>query len=59
MINRKKKLRIYQVILLLTGIILILFTYLKKNDENVEKIISKNWGEKIEERLKKKKRRRC
>ena len=54
MINRKKKLRIYQVILLLTGIILILFTYLKKNDENAEKIISKSLGEKIEKRLKNK-----
>ena len=54
MINRKKKLRIYQIFLLLTGIILILFTYLKKNDENAKKIISKSLGEKIEERLKNK-----
>ena len=51
MINRKKKLRIYQSILLIIGIFVVLYTYSKKNNPNQEKIISNSLQEKIEKQL--------
>tara|TARA_E500000178_G_scaffold325377_1_gene352686 strand:+ start:1319 stop:1921 length:603 start_codon:yes stop_codon:yes gene_type:complete len=49
--NRKKKLRIYQLIFLFVGIIIIVFTYINKNDSNQNEIISKNLQKKIEKQI--------
>ena len=51
MINRKKKLRIYQSILLIIGIFIVLYTYSKNNNHEQEKIISNSLQEKIEKQL--------
>ena len=51
MTNRKKKLRIYQSIFLIVGILIVLFTYSKNNNSNQEKIISKSLQKKIEKQL--------
>ena len=40
--DRKKKLRIYQIIFLIVGTLIILLTYIQKDDLNQEKIISEN-----------------
>ncbi|RPG95696.1 MAG: hypothetical protein CBE46_000550 [Candidatus Pelagibacter sp. TMED286] len=47
----KKKLRIYQLIFLFVGIIIIVFTYINKNDSNQNEIISKNLQKKIEKQI--------
>ena len=47
MTNRKKKLRIYQSIFLIVGILIVLFTYSKNNNSNQEKIISKSLQKKL------------
>ncbi len=49
--NRKKKLRIYQLIFLFVGIMIIVFTYINKNDSNQNEIISKNLQKKIEKQI--------
>ena len=54
--DRKKKLRFYQIVFLITGIVLILFTYLSKSNSDKEKIISKSLEKKIEKKLKIKKK---
>mgnify|MGYP002061567840 FL=1 len=47
--DRKKKLRIYQIILLISGILIILLTFVKENIPTEEKIISDNLKKIIEE----------
>ena len=47
--DRKKKLRIYQIILLISGTLIILFTFVKKNIPKEETIISDNLKKIIEE----------
>ena len=47
--DRKKKLRIYQIILLISGTLIILFTFVKKNIPTEEKIIPNNLKKIIEE----------
>ena len=47
--DRKKKLRIYQIILLISGTLIILLTFVKKNIPTEEKIISDNLKKIIEE----------
>ena len=47
--DRKKKLRIYQIILLISGTLIILLTFVKKNIPTEEKIISANLKKIIEE----------
>tara|TARA_B100001057_G_scaffold493465_1_gene587927 strand:- start:2524 stop:3126 length:603 start_codon:yes stop_codon:yes gene_type:complete len=49
--NRKKKLRIYQLIFLFVGIIIIVFTYINKDNSNKNEIISKNLQKKIEKQI--------
>ena len=46
--DRKKKLRIYQIILLISGILIILLTFVKENIPTEEKIISDNLKKVIE-----------
>ena len=48
--DRKKKLRIYQIILLISGTLIILLTFVKKNIPTKEKIISDNLKKIIEEK---------
>ena len=50
--DRKKKLRIYQVIFLISGVIIILFTYLNKKDLSERKLISNDLQQKIEKKSK-------
>ena len=50
--NRKKKLRLYQIFFFISGLIIILFTYLKTIENKQDKIISKNTKQKIEKQLK-------
>ena len=50
--DRKKKLRIYQVIFLISGVIIILFTYLNKKDLSERKLISNDLQKKIEKKSK-------
>lgn len=40
--DRKKKLRLYQVIILLIGLTIVSITYLQKNNSDQAKIISDN-----------------
>ena len=47
--DRKKKLRIYQIILFISGTLIILFTFVKKNIPTEEAIISDNLKKIIEE----------
>ncbi len=49
--NRKEKLRLYQIIFLISGLSIVLFTFLKKNNLEQDKIISKNLQKKIERQL--------
>ena len=51
MIDRKKKLRLYQAIFLFIGLIIIVFTYTKKNNSKQNEIISKNLQKKIEKQI--------
>ena len=51
MIERKKKLRITQIILLILGLIIILFTYTGKKNYSGEEIIPKETQEKIDKQL--------
>ena len=46
--DRKKKLRIYQIILFISGTLIILLTFVKKNTPTEEKIISDNLKKVIE-----------
>ncbi len=52
--ERKKKLKIIQLVLLTVGILVIFYTYMNKNNSSVEKIISKETQEKIKKQLAKK-----
>ena len=52
MMNRKKKLRLYQTIFLFIGTLIIMFTYAKKDDLGQEKIISKDLEKKIQGKIK-------
>ena len=54
MVDRKKKLRFVQIILLFTGIIIVLFTYLQKNKSIESSIISKEIKTEINDNLLKK-----
>ena len=49
--NRKKKLRLYQVIILLIGLTIVSITYLQKNNSDQTKIISDNLKDKIDENI--------
>ena len=49
--NRKKKLRLYQIIILLIGLTIVSITYLQKNNSDQTKIISDNLKDKIDENL--------
>ena len=49
--DRKKKLRIYQIIFLIVGTLIILLTYIQKDDLNQEKIISENLEKKIQQKI--------
>ena len=51
MMNRKKKVRIIQLSLLIVGTLIIFLTYYGKNEKFDEQIISKESQKKIEERL--------
>lgn len=48
MINRKKKIKIIQLLLLFSGILIIYFTYYNKETNDKENIISKEVKEKVE-----------
>ena len=52
--DRKKKLRLYQVLFFSIGLSIILFTYYQKDFSDKEKIISKNLQEKIDKQTKNK-----
>ena len=49
--SRKKRLRFYQLSFLIAGILIILFTYLQKNNQNQNQIISENLQKKIEQQI--------
>ena len=51
MIERKKKLRLIQIGLLIVGTLIIIFTYFNKNETFDEKIVSKETQEKIKKQL--------
>tara|TARA_B100000886_G_scaffold336891_1_gene296528 strand:- start:3098 stop:3706 length:609 start_codon:yes stop_codon:yes gene_type:complete len=51
MIDRKKKLRLIQIGLLVIGTLIILFTYFNQNETSNEKIVSKEKQEKIKKQL--------
>jgi len=53
--NRKKKLRLYQISFFIAGIIIVLFTFINKNEISQEKIISKNLEKKIQKKMQGKK----
>ena len=50
---RKKKLRLIQALLLIAGCFVIFFTYAKKNDSEVEGIVSKETQKKIKQQISK------
>ena len=50
--DRKKKLRLYQSVFLFFGVIIIVFTYVNRNNSNQNEIISKNLQKKIEKQIK-------
>ena len=50
--DRKKKLRLYQSVFLFFGVIIIVFTYVNRNNSNQNEIISKNLQKKIENQIK-------
>ena len=49
--GRKKKLRLIQITLLIFGLLVIFFTYIKKENNFSEDIISKETKKKIEKQL--------
>ena len=49
--ERKKKLKIIQLVLLAVGILVIFYTYINKNNSSVEKIIPKETQDKIKKQL--------
>ena len=49
--ERKKKLKIIQLVLLTVGILVIFYTYINKNNSSVEKIIPKETQDKIKKQL--------
>ena len=51
MIERKKKIKIIQVTLLLVGMLIIFFTYIKKKNISDEKIISSETQKKIKQQM--------
>ena len=55
MMDREKKLRLYQFFFLISGIALIIFTFMQRDISKEEKIISKNLEQEIEEKLNNKK----
>ena len=50
--NRKKKLRIFQMLFLLGGLVLIFVTFLSKKNLDDKKIISLNLQKEIDKKLK-------
>tara|TARA_B100001063_G_C16766764_1_gene559112 strand:- start:1539 stop:2144 length:606 start_codon:yes stop_codon:yes gene_type:complete len=52
--NRKKRLRLYQIFFLIIGLSIIIFTYSKKQVSNQNTIISKSLQKKIDRQLEKK-----
>ena len=51
MTERKKKLRLIQIGLLIVGTLIIIFTYFNQNETSDEKIVSKETQEKIKKQL--------
>ena len=51
--SRKEKLRIFQILFLITGVSVIFFTFLQSNKFQKEKIISENLKKKIDEEISK------
>ena len=51
MIERKKKLRLIQIGLLIVGTLIIIFTYFNQNETSDEKIVSRETQEKIKKQL--------
>ena len=51
MIERKKKLRLIQISLLIVGTLIIIFTYFNQNETSNEKIVSRETQEKIKKQL--------
>ena len=51
MIERKKKLRLIQIGLLIVGMLIIIFTYFNQNETSNEKIVSRETQEKIKKQL--------
>ena len=51
MIERKKKLRLIQISLLIVGTLIIIFTYFNQNETSDEKIVSRETQEKIKKQL--------
>ena len=49
--ERKKRLRLIQITMLILGILIIFFTYLGKNEKQENKIITKETQEKIKEQM--------
>ena len=48
MVERKKKIKIIQISLLLLGLLIIFFTYIKKDNTSVDRIITSEAQKKIE-----------
>ena len=51
MIERKKKLRLTQIILLILGLLIIFFTYYSKKDDQIDQIISDKKQKEIKEQF--------
>tara|TARA_B100001121_G_C18661101_1_gene608912 strand:+ start:529 stop:1134 length:606 start_codon:yes stop_codon:yes gene_type:complete len=51
MIDRKKKLRIIQIMLLIIGFLILYFTYYNKSNQSYENIVSKEIQEKIKKQI--------
>ena len=49
--ERKKRLRLIQITMLILGILIIFFTYLGNNEKQENKIITKETQEKIKEQM--------
>ena len=49
--SRKEKLRIFQILFLITGVIIIFFTFLQSNKFQKEQIIPNNLQKKIDEEI--------
>ena len=51
MVERKKKIKIIQISLLLLGLLIIFFTYIKKDNTSVDRIITSEAQKKIKQQL--------